>query len=475
MSTVFDDSLLHKYNINGPRYTSYPTALQFTPAVAEAEYLMQAEASNQDFIPRALSLYLHLPFCRTVCFYCGCNRIITANYPRAQAYLAQLRQEAQMQSSLFDKDRQVVQLHLGGGTPTYYQDRDLEELMAHLAQCFPLSTTPNRDFSLEIDPRTVNPMRIRRLAGLGFNRMSLGVQDFDPQVQQAINRIQSLQQTREIIDAARAAGFRSVNFDLIYGLPAQTLAGFAHTLEAVVDMRPQRIALYSYAHLPQLLKTQRRIDSASLPSAELKLSLLTLAIEQLLAAGYVYIGMDHFALPEDELAIARREGHLHRNFQGYSTHSQCDLVALGVSAISKMGDCYVQNHRNIADYEAALASAELPIWRGVTLSLDDRIRRDVIMAIMCRPYVAFAPLERRYGICFQDYFQPELNRLAELQDDGLLVMTPEGFEITAQGRLLLRAIAMSFDVYLPERQIDRPHYSRLCKNPSIQRRRYTMP
>ncbi len=460
MTTLFDSDLLHKYDINGPRYTSYPTALQFTPAMTGADYRLQAEASNQDFIPRALSLYLHMPFCRTVCFYCGCNRIVTANYARAQAYLSRLRQEAQIQAGLFDKDRQVVQLHLGGGTPTYYQDRDLEELMAHLAQCFPLSHAPSRDFSLEIDPRTVNPMRIRRLSGLGFNRMSLGVQDFDPQVQQAINRIQSLSQTREIVEAARLAGFRSINFDLIYGLPAQTQAGFARTLEAVVDMRPQRIAVYSYAHLPQLFKTQRRIDSATLPSPRLKLSLLALAIERLLAAGYVYIGMDHFALPEDELAIALREGHLHRNFQGYSTHGQCDLVALGVSAISKMGDCYVQNHRSLTDYEAALERMELPIWRGVTLSLDDRIRRDVIMAIMCRPQVAFAPLERRYGISFQDYFQPELNRLAELQEDDLVTLAPGGFEITARGRLLLRVIAMSFDAYLPARQTDRAHFSR---------------
>ncbi|HYW92267.1 MAG TPA: oxygen-independent coproporphyrinogen III oxidase [Gammaproteobacteria bacterium] len=460
-SLEFDRDLLRKYDISGPRYTSYPTAPQFHDGFGVADYREAAEHSNGELIPRPLSLYLHIPFCRTVCFYCGCNRVITGNYRHAGEYLARLEREIRLQAPLFDSDRVVEQLHFGGGTPTYLGGEDMARLMAALGQAFPLSREDGREFSIEIDPRTVSRGKVAQLAGLGFNRMSLGVQDFDPAVQAAVNRIQSVEQTAECIDAAREAGFGSVNLDLIYGLPRQTLESFERTLLTVLALRPERLAVYNYAHLPELFKVQRQIRAEEIPDPETKLALLELTIDRLTEAGYVYIGMDHFALPDDELSRAQRGGGLHRNFQGYSTHAECDLIGLGVSAIGRVGDTYSQNLRDLDGYYDALDSARQPLWRGIVLTADDRLRRDVINAIMCHSAVDFRDFERRQGIRFRSHFAAELEDLAPLAADGLVEIDDTGLAVTPLGRLLLRNVAMVFDAYLRDRARERPAFSRV--------------
>src|SRR5690606_23430858 len=417
---IFDADLLRRYDRPGPRYTSYPTAPQFSDAFGEAQLREAALASNGDPIPRRLSLYVHVPFCLSPCFYCGCNRIITRDKSRAGTYLARLYREIGLMAQLFDRDREVIQVHLGGGTPNFLDGGQLQELMETLRSQFRFSRSPGRDISIELDPRFVSPADIAGMARLGFNRASFGVQDFDPAVQQAVNRIQSVEETRAVVDACRANGFRSVNVDLIYGLPRQHAAGFARTLDIVTDMRPDRVAVYSYAHLPNLFKAQRQIDEAELPSAADKLGLLQLAIERLGAAGYDYIGMDHFALPDDELSVARARGGLHRNFMGYTTHADSDLVGLGVSAISHVGDTFSQNPRDITAWQVALDQGRLPVFRGMQLSEDDRLRADLIQALMCQGEVPMAALARRYAIDFPVYFADALERLEPLARDGLV-------------------------------------------------------
>ena len=457
----FDADLLRRYDRPGPRYTSYPTAPQFGPEFGEAEFRAVAHRSNEDPIPRPLSLYLHVPYCFSPCFYCGCNRVITRDKAKGAAYLERLLREIELVAPLFDRDREVIQLHFGGGTPNFLDPAQLHDVMQALSFQFSFSTSPRRDFSIELDPRFINPDGIAKLAALGFNRASLGVQDFDPVVQQAVNRIQSVEETLAVVQACRDHGFRSVNIDLIYGLPKQNLEGFGKTLDTVLEVRPDRLAVYGYAHLPSLFKPQRQIQEADLPSPEEKLALLQLAIEKLSAAGYVYIGMDHFALPGEDLAIAQQQGSLHRNFMGYTTHAESDLVGLGVSAISHIGDSYSQNPRDLPSWEAAIDSGRLPVWRGMQLSEDDVIRADVIQELMCHGRLDIEAIEKRWEIRFRQYFADDLARLEPLIADGLVVRTTRGYQATERGWLLMRIIAMCFDRYLhqPDEQ-QAPRFSK---------------
>lgn len=460
-SAPFDPELLRRYDRPGPRYTSYPTAPQFTAGFGEAELREAALASNGDPIPRRLSLYVHVPFCLSPCFYCGCNRIITRDLSRADTYLARLYREIDLTAALFDRDREVIQLHFGGGTPNFLSPAQLREVVDTLRRQFHFSASDERDISIELDPRFISPAEVAELATIGFNRASLGVQDFDPLVQEAVNRIQSIEQTVAVIDACRASGFRSVNVDLIYGLPKQNLEGFARTLDTITDVRPDRIAVYSYAHLPELFKAQRQIDAADMPTPETKLALLQLAIEKLTAAGYVYIGMDHFALPDDDLAQAQARGGLHRNFMGYTTHADSDLIGLGVSAISHIGDSFSQNPRDLISWQGAIDDGRLPVFRGMRLSEDDQLRADLIQGLMCQGEIPIAALERRYAIDFDSYFADALARLQPLAADGLVRIVPGRITVTAQGRLLLRNIAMCFDRYLDQpATVTAPRFSR---------------
>ncbi|WP_372018157.1 oxygen-independent coproporphyrinogen III oxidase [Pseudoxanthomonas sp. 10H] len=461
LSSLFDPRLLQRYDVPGPRYTSYPTAPQFTPGFGEAELRQVAAASNGDPIPRPISLYLHIPFCTSPCFYCGCNRIITRDKTRGEAYLTRLYREIAMASTLFDRDRDVEQVHFGGGTPNFLDPAQIAEVVDVLRRHFSFARGPRMDCSIELDPRFVSPDEIGQLAAIGFNRASLGVQDFDPVVQQAVNRVQGVEQTLGIIEACRTHGFRSVNVDLIYGLPKQTLEGFSRTLDLTLQARPDRLAIYGYAHMPQLFRPQQRIHAEDLPSPEAKLDLLRLAIDKLGAAGYEYIGMDHFALPEDELARAQREGGLHRNFMGYTTHAESDLVGLGVSAISHIGASFSQNPRDIGSWEQAIDAGRLPVWRGMRMDEDDVIRADVIQALMCHGELDFDALGKRHVIDFRDYFRGALERIAPLQDDGLVEVDAHGLHATSRGRLLLRIIAMCFDRYLaPAADAATPRFSR---------------
>jgi oxygen-independent coproporphyrinogen-3 oxidase len=462
---TLDAALIRRHDRAGPRYTSYPTAVQFDARFQSLDY--RAAAARSNAAPGAsLSLYVHLPFCANPCFYCGCTKIITRQRHVAEAYLIRLEREIELQSALFPRARRVEQLHFGGGTPTFYSIDDLSCLMGTLGRHFNLGDAGDREFSIEIDPRTVTPAKLHELAALGFNRASIGVQDFDPAVQAAVNREQSPTETLRLIDAARSAGFGSLSVDLIYGLPRQTLASFARTLDQVIAAQPQRIAAYSYAHLPGRFKPQQRIRSEELPAPEVKLALLQLTVEKLLAAGYVYIGMDHFALPQDELARALHDGTLQRNFQGYSTRGGLDLVGLGMSAIGRMDDSYAQNARTLSTYYAALDAGQLPIERGIRLSSEDRLRREVIEAIMCRDGVDIAAVERRHAIDFAGHFAAELDALRGLAADGLVTVDAQRIAVTPPGRYLLRAIAMCFDAYLPAAAApapvgERPLFSRV--------------
>jgi oxygen-independent coproporphyrinogen-3 oxidase len=457
----FDADLLARYDVTGPRYTSYPTAPSFREDFGERDYRACARATNEDPIPSPLSLYVHLPFCESPCFYCGCTRLITRDHGNAGRYLDHLEKEIALQASLFDADRPVVQLHLGGGTPNFLSIAELERLTGVLAERFNLELEDDRDYSVELDPRGLDPEFVETLAELGYNRLSFGVQDLDPAVQQAINRIQPESQTREAVAAAREAGMRSVNLDLIYGLPKQNPESFGRTVETVIGLRPERIALYAYAHLPERFKAQRQIESRDLPSPAAKLALLGTAIRELTAAGYRYIGMDHFALPGDTLARALDMGTLRRDFQGYSTHGYCDLVGLGMSAISRVGGCYAQNARELARYYQAIEQGRLAIVRGLALDAEDVLRADVIQSVMCRGHVDFAAVERRFGIRFDEHFATELAALARLAGDGLLSLGEYGFRVTPRGRLLLRVIAMAFDSSFRRAGAEPPRYSRV--------------
>ncbi|NCV85145.1 MAG: oxygen-independent coproporphyrinogen III oxidase [Oxalobacteraceae bacterium] len=446
----FDSGLIQRLSQSGPRYTSYPTADRFSDQFSSRDYLHAVNHLNARGARHPLSLYIHIPFCDTVCYYCGCNKIVTKNRDKAITYLDYLKRELAMQGKLFAGFNQVEQLHFGGGTPTYLSDTQMGDLMQHLRRWFSFADDTKGEYSIEVDPRSVTAARIHTLRAQGFNRISLGVQDFDEQVQRAVNRIQPEQTTLDTIQAARDAGFRSISIDLIYGLPKQTLVSIAETLTKVIAANPDRIAVYHYAHLPHIFKPQRRISEEDLPSSDIKLEMLGLCIRQLNAAGYVYIGMDHFAKPDDELAVAQRQGLLHRNFQGYSTHAESDLIACGVSAISSVGMCYSQNTKTLDDYYDRLDQGELPIVRGYQLTMDDVLRRFIIQRLMCNFELSIRSLEQAYPIKFANYFRLELEALDELRAMGLLTIDSEWIEVTLKGRLLIRNVCMVFDRHLQQ-------------------------
>ncbi len=448
----FDTDLIVRYGGRGPRYTSYPTALQFDESLTPDNYREKAAESNTSDVP--LSLYVHIPFCHSLCYYCGCNKIVTRNEARVERYMEMLYREIEMQSKLFDHSRKIEQLHFGGGTPTYLDNDQLSELLDTLRAAFNFDDSEDREFSIEVDPRTVDADGIRHLAKLGFNRLSLGIQDFEPAVQQAVNRAQTPEEVQNLVDSAIGAGFGSISFDLIYGLPQQTVESFNRTLDIVIGMKPDRLAVYNYAHLPRRFKGQRMINADDIPAPEVKLELLRHTIEKLCAAGYIYIGMDHFALPGDELVQARLDGTLQRNFQGYSTHRQCDLVSLGVSGISGIGNMFAQNAITTMEYEAIIESGELPIKKGILVDDDDLKRAAVIQALMCYDSLSFDDFGAEHGIDFRRYFADEIKRLEPLVEDELIDLDDAGVAITQKGRLLLRSIAMVFDRYIDQAEND---------------------
>jgi oxygen-independent coproporphyrinogen-3 oxidase len=442
-----DLGTIEKYDTTGPRYTSYPTAVEFREGIDDNDYKMAALEANGAFLPRDLSLYFHLPFCRHLCFYCGCNKIVTNNKQKSDQYLDYLFREIQMQGDLVDHDRKVQQLHLGGGTPTFYTADQIEILMNQIRRYFTLVSTDDRDYSIEIDPRTVGYKYLLSLIRLGFNRISLGIQDFNPQVQKAVHRLQPESQTKELILQAQSLGFKSINVDLICGLPKQNQDSFATTLDRIIECLPDRISIYSYAHLPGRFPAQKRINEADLPGVHEKLALYQMTAEKLLEAGYQHIGMDHFARPDDALTIALSQKTLHRSFQGYTTHKDCDLLGIGVSSIGSLEQLYYQNARDLDEYYRLLDDGKLPIKRGVKLELDDNIRKSVIMQIMCEGKIDKNQIQQFHGIRFNVYFQSELLALDNLVDDGLLEVEENEIRITPTGRFFLRNIAMIFDAY----------------------------
>ncbi len=444
----FDADCMRRYDREGPRYTSYPTAQHFADGLAPDAYERAAASSRGAQEGQPLSAYVHIPFCSSPCFYCGCHKIITHKLDGIDAYVDHLLAEISLRSRLFDRNRVVDQLHFGGGTPTFLPAAYLIDSMTRLDRDFQLTDAEDRDYSIEIDPRSVDAGSLQRLASLGFNRISLGVQDFDKDVQRAVNRVQPEALVAGVYEAARGLKFRSINFDLIYGLPLQTATSFATTLDRVVAMRPDRLAVYGYAHMPRQFKAQRQIRSDELPNAAERLLLLQLAVNKLSEAGYEYIGMDHFALPGDSLSQAKHDGTLHRSFQGYTTHANRDLVSFGVSAIGHVGDVYVQNHKLLAAYEGALSSGVLPTSRGRSISRDDHIRKQVIHAIMCQGIVDIATIEADNAINFGEYFAAESERLLILQADGLIEVNSKYVALTSVGRLLMRTVAMAFDAYV---------------------------
>ncbi|WP_160286663.1 oxygen-independent coproporphyrinogen III oxidase [Pseudomonas sp. QL9] len=449
----WDADLIRRYDLSGPRYTSYPTAVQFHEGVGPFDMLHALRDSQK--ARRPLSLYVHIPFCANICYYCACNKVITKDRGRSAPYLARLIHEAEMIGRHLGREQRVEQLHFGGGTPTFLSPGQLRELMSQLRTHLHLLDDDSGDYGIEIDPREADWSTMGLLRELGFNRVSLGVQDFDLEVQRAVNRLQSFDETRAIMDAARTLQYRSVNIDLIYGLPKQTPERFAQTVEQVIGLQPDRLSVFNYAHLPERFMPQRRIDVADLPSPGQKLEMLQRTIEQLSAAGYRYIGMDHFALPDDELAMAQEDGTLQRNFQGYTTHGHCDLIGLGVSAISQIGNLYAQNSSEIADYMSSLDNGQLATRRGLFCTPDDRIRRAVIQQLICHFRLDFAAVEREFNIEFRGYFAsvwPELKRFAA---DGLILLDRDGIDVTAAGRLLVRSLCMLFDRYLPEQNLQR--------------------
>jgi oxygen-independent coproporphyrinogen-3 oxidase len=442
----FDADLISRYDGRGPRYTSYPTAPQFLDTFSADDYRNFALQSNRS--QRPLSLYVHIPFCQSLCYYCGCNKIVTRNQQRISQYIDSLHLEIDMQAELFSDSRRVEQLHFGGGTPTYLADSQMAGLMDKLADRFGFADPNSREFSIEVDPRTVTEASIRFLAKLGFNRLSLGIQDFDSAVQIAVNREQSESDVAHLLRTARTVGFKSISFDLIYGLPLQTTAGFDRTLGKVIAMRPDRLAVYNYAHLPDRFKGQRMIPDDQIPAPETKLELLRLTIDRLCSAGYRYVGMDHFALPDDDLVQARHKRTLQRNFQGYSTHRQCDLIGLGVSSISHVGNSYSQNAITTMEYEALIENGQIPVRRGIAVDDDDVIRANVIQALMCYDRLDFADFEKQYGVSISHYFADEIARLTPLIKDKLVRLSDDGINVTPRGRMLMRNIAMIFDRHL---------------------------
>ena len=449
-SIVFDLELIEKYDQAGPRYTSYPTAVQFHDGFTEDDYVRVARATNES--GRPLSLYFHIPFCDTVCFYCACNKVATKDRGMAGKYLKRVYRELEMQGALFERSRKVEQLHWGGGTPTFISHDEMRELVGQTRKHFNLLDDDSGEYSIEIDPREAQGDTIKLLRELGFNRMSLGVQDFEENVQKAVNRIQSKEVTLTVLQAARDEGFRSISLDLIYGLPFQSLSSFERTLDQVLEVDPDRLSVFNYAHLPQRFKPQRRINEEDLPLPQVKLDILQMTIDKLSNAGYVYVGMDHFAKPDDELVIAQNNGTLYRNFQGYSTHADCDLLGLGSTSIGMVGPSYAQNMRTLDEYYARIDANRFAVFRGIELSRDDRIRRDVITRLICHFTLSFAEVEREWGISFADYFSSELTNLQDMMADGLLTMDDTRIRVEPKGRLLIRNICMQFDAYLKSKE-----------------------
>lgn len=444
---TWDEALLNRYDTSGPRYTSYPTALSFHDQFTPSDLTQALERSNAG--KRALSLYVHVPFCRKICFYCACNKIATKNTALAEPYLARLDREMVLTARHLDTSRPVEQLHWGGGTPTFLSLNQMGDLIDRLHARFGLSESVDRDYAIEIDPREADVFTLRHLQSLGFNRISLGVQDLNPLVQKAINRIQPRVLSETLMEEAHRLGFRSLNLDLIYGLPFQTEKSFADTLCKVIELNPARLSVFNYAHMPERFAPQRRISVDDLPGGEEKLAILRTTIEMLTAAGYVHIGMDHFARPDDSLAVAQREGTLQRNFQGYSSHAQCDLIGLGVSAISRVDDVYAQNPSDLARYEAALDQGQLATVRGLRLAHDDLIRRDVIERLMCDMRIDLAEVGQRWNIDSPRYFSGALEQLKAAEQDGLLTRSGDQLTATPMGRLLIRHLTMAFDAHLP--------------------------
>ena len=445
---ILDDTLIAKYDQSGPRYTSYPTAVQFHEGFSAGEYAAIATGTNAS--GRPLSLYFHIPFCDTICFYCACNKVATKDRSKGDEYLQRLYREIALQGALFDRDRPVEQLHWGGGTPTFINHGEMRELMRVTGEHFHLLDNDEGEYSIEIDPREATAETVAVLREIGFNRMSLGVQDFDPRVQKAVNRIQSEEETLAVLNAARTEGFRSISIDLIYGLPHQTRDSFSATLDRVIEVGPDRLSVFNYAHLPQIFKPQRRIEAEELPPAETKLEILHMTASKLADAGYVYIGMDHFARPDDELAVAQREGTLYRNFQGYSTHANCDLIGMGITSIGSVGNCYAQNIKGLDEYYECVDAGRLPVFRGVELSKDDELRRDVITRLICHFALDFSAVEKQWNIDFNAYFETELNSLQNMVGDGLLVVSEQGIQVMPVGQMLIRNICMVFDAYLKD-------------------------
>jgi len=452
MQVEFNLDLIKRYDKAGPRYTSYPTAVQFHTGFAEQEYKQCVTLSNQENPTGPLSLYFHIPFCDTVCFYCGCNKVVTKDRSKADTYLQHVYREMEMQSVLFSSDRVVDQLHWGGGTPTFISHEQMTELMQKTRQYFNLHDDDTGEYSIEIDPREADVDTIVLLRKLGFNRISLGVQDFDPDVQKAVNRIQTEAETMAVINAAREEGFKSISLDLIYGLPKQSVSSFAVTLDKIIDARPDRLSVFNYAHLPEMFKPQRRINVDELPSSAEKLDILQFIIQKLSDAGYVYIGMDHFSLPDDELAVAQCEGSLYRNFQGYSTHADCDLVAFGVTGLGQVGNCYSQNVKTLDEYYQIIDEGHLPVYRGVEMNQDDHLRRYVINRLMCDFSLDWNKVSKKFDINSKEYFAHEINALNNMQTDGLLQQTENQLIVTPAGRLLIRNICMVFDRYLQDQE-----------------------
>ncbi len=447
---VFNADLIRRYDQTGPRYTSYPTAAQFSEDFGDSDYREWVRHSNEDPIPHPLSLYIHIPFCDTVCFYCDCNKIVTKDHSRAITYLEHLKRELTCQGEMFDRDRIVEQLHWGGGTPTFLSHQEMRDLMASTRENFTLRDDDKGEYSIEVDPRRVDESTIPLLRELGFNRLSLGVQDFDPVVQKAVNRIQGEEETLMVMDTARRESFRSINVDLIYGLPHQTASSFIGTIDKIIHAAPDRIAVYNYAHLPERFPPQRRIREEDLPSPSEKLIILQQTIERLAGAGYLYIGMDHFARPDDELAIAQRNGTLHRNFQGYSSHAECDMVGIGVTSIGRVADNFSQNAKDLETYYQRIEENGLAIERGLESEPDDLLRREIITSLMCHFLLDINQLEKKWHFSFRNHFADEVENLRRLQEDGLLVLNPNSLRILPAGRLLVRNICMVFDHYLPK-------------------------
>lgn len=445
--------LIRRYDKAGPRYTSYPTAVQFDSKFNVNSYREAVARTNSKDKLRPISLYFHIPFCDTVCFYCGCNKIATKDRTKSPPYLDRVIRELELQGEIFDKNRVVDQLHWGGGTPTFLNHDEISRLMDATRANFNLRDDDEGEYSIEIDPREATVETVALLRKEGFNRMSLGLQDFDSVVQKAVNRIQSEEETFAVLNAARDSGFKSISIDLIYGLPHQTADSFQKTVDKVLSVRPDRLSVFNYAHLPEIFKPQRRINEDDLPTSDQKLEILQRTNQQLSEAGYLYIGMDHFALPDDELAVAQREGTLYRNFQGYSTHRSCDLVGIGVTSIGVVGNSYSQNIKELDGYYEAIDNGELPIFRGVELDADDLLRRDVITELICNFKLTFSMIEQQHSIKFSEYFAQEIEDLKDMEKDGLLTMDSGSVTVATAGRLLIRNVCMVFDRYLREKQI----------------------